>query len=305
MFKLSVADVDLDMLGAVKQAIVQTPDALVLLLGQLEVNVGLPHDLRHIQEGLFYGQFEDGADTCHLAQGVFKARELHPGRAIGGEELQLLLVQRAAPVDVTELALQVQVRSEDLFPRAEPDGAAKDPAGRLQVPLAHLELGGQHPQEAKGKLLVGHNLEAGPIHSASLVDIPRRQLLVHGVVDPQVYVPLPVPFLGDGRDLGDGALVHLLNRSSLTRRLLQPRIVEPDVVVVRALLELRLVLQATLVANCLLNTLLVAVLLLKRNVACVQFLGGVPRDVVQGVTIDGAGALEFLLPFLERRERQI
>ena len=63
------------------------------------------------------------------------------------------------------------------------------------------------------------------------------QLLIEGVVDPQVDVALPVPLLLHGRHVGDGALIHFPHRLGLRIALHQAQVIEPRVVVVRVSLE--------------------------------------------------------------------
>ena len=62
---------------------------------------------------------------------------------------------------------------------------------------------------AEGEGLVGYELEAGAVHFPRPVAVPRVQLLPQGVVDPQVYVPLPVPLLWRWWYIGNGPLIGL------------------------------------------------------------------------------------------------
>ena len=59
------------------------------------------------------------------------------------------------------------------------------------------------------------------------------QLLVEGVVDPQVDVSPPVSLLLDGWHVGDGPLVHVPHGVCIGVALHQAQVVEPCVVVVR------------------------------------------------------------------------
>lgn len=63
------------------------------------------------------------------------------------------------------------------------------------------------------------------------------QLFVQGVVDPQVDVASPVSLLLDGRDVGDGSLIHVSHRVDVGVVLHQTEVVEPGVVVVWVCLD--------------------------------------------------------------------
>ena len=52
-------------------------------------------------------------------------------------------------------------------------------------------------------------LQTGPVDLPCSVRLLGVQLLKQGVLDPEVDVPLPVPLLRRGREVGDGPLVHL------------------------------------------------------------------------------------------------
>mmetsp|Transcript_46950 Transcript_46950/g.92423 ORF Transcript_46950/g.92423 Transcript_46950/m.92423 type:complete len:271 (+) Transcript_46950:73-885(+) len=127
--ELRTADPDLDMLGASQKPFVQRAGAFVVLLFDLEVDVGFPQHFGHIQHRLVDGQLEDTASTVDLRQGALQLREFAPGEAVLGHELKVLLVQLAATVYVAELQLKLDVPFEDLLARAPPDSYTEGFAG--------------------------------------------------------------------------------------------------------------------------------------------------------------------------------
>mmetsp|Transcript_14739 Transcript_14739/g.36759 ORF Transcript_14739/g.36759 Transcript_14739/m.36759 type:complete len:368 (-) Transcript_14739:232-1335(-) len=142
--------------------------------------------------------------------------------------------------------------------------------------------------------MVRHELERGAVHLARAVRVARVQLLKHGVPHPQVDVPLPVPLLVGGRQVGHRALVHLAHARDVARLLLQLDVVKPSVIVQGVARHLLLVLEPALGHHHVLDVLPVAVLLLKAHEARVQRRGLALGDVVQRVLVDGARALRLL-----------
>lgn len=59
------------------------------------------------------------------------------------------------------------------------------------------------------------------------------QLLIEGIVDPQVNVAAPVTLLLDGRDVGDGPLIHVPHSIRFSVAFHQPQVVEPGIVIMR------------------------------------------------------------------------
>ena len=58
---------DLDMRGAVEEPCVECARMLMLSFGDFEVDVCLPEELRHVEEGLSDAELEDGARSVELA----------------------------------------------------------------------------------------------------------------------------------------------------------------------------------------------------------------------------------------------
>mmetsp|Transcript_24495 Transcript_24495/g.53515 ORF Transcript_24495/g.53515 Transcript_24495/m.53515 type:complete len:540 (+) Transcript_24495:1130-2749(+) len=214
--------------------------------------------------------------------------------AVGRVPLQVLLVQLAAPVNVAELQLQLDIRLKGLVLGHYTNGSAQDLARRLQPLLSYLQLSSQHPDLGEGEGLVRDELEAGAVDLTRPVRLPRVQLLKQGVLDPQVDVPLPVPLFMRRRQVGHSTLVHLSYAVNVARPLLQLDVVKPVVVVEWALLGLLLILEPALADHHLLDAFAVTVLLLKGHKALIQVVGLRLGDVVQRILVDGTRTLHLL-----------
>ena len=129
------------------------------------------------------------------------------------------------------------------------------------------------------------------------------ELLVDGVVDPEVNVPAPVFLLCERGHIGNGALVHVPRLVDILAALRQPDVVKPRVVVVRVLLHLLLVLKLPLVEDDRVNALPVAVLLLKGRVRVKQLLRVLLRHPFKPVLVNQSRA--FILCGGGKREREI
>jgi hypothetical protein len=73
---------DLDMAGTAKKALVELASAIVFLLIVLEVDPGLPNQLRHVHRGLVDRKLVDGADAVVILKERLKFGELDPGRSV-------------------------------------------------------------------------------------------------------------------------------------------------------------------------------------------------------------------------------
>lgn len=146
------------------------------------------------------------------------------------------------------------------------------------------------------------------------------QLLVQGVVDPQVDVAPPVSLLLDGRHVGDGSLVDLSHRVGVRVALHQAQVVEPGVIVVwvclrltteeecvsldqpvgpdlqrlLAHLDLLFVLEPSFADDDVLDSSAVSELLLKHGVVLEELLRLMLGDPVQGVLVDDSDPLKLL-----------
>ena len=78
--------------------------------------------LRHVEAGLTDGELKDGAGPLHVAQDGLQLGELDPGGAVLRAELQVLLVQLPAAVELAQLQLQLDVALEQLVLGTLPDG---------------------------------------------------------------------------------------------------------------------------------------------------------------------------------------
>ena len=122
--------------------------------------------------------------------------------------------------------------------------------------------------------------------------VPRLELLVQGVEDPEVDVAAPVALLLRRRQLGDGALVDLAHPGRVAARFLEPGVVDPGVVVLGRVLHQSVVGDAAFGEDDGFDARAVPELLLERRVGLVQRLGLGARQPVQAVAVDGARAVE-------------
>ena len=76
-----------------------------------------------------------------------------------------------------------------------------------QVLLSHLKVRRHQPDLPESETSMWYNLQARAVHLASTYYIFRVQLLVYGVVDPDVDVSPPEALFQHGRHAGDGAVV--------------------------------------------------------------------------------------------------
>lgn len=80
--------------------------------------------LGHVQPGLSNGQLKDGPGSVHVPQDGLQLGELDPGGAVLRIELQVLLVQLPAAVELTQLQLQFDVALQKFVLGAFTDGQA-------------------------------------------------------------------------------------------------------------------------------------------------------------------------------------
>ena len=109
-----------------------------------------------------------------------------------GVELEEFLVQSSAPRELPQLDLRVNVAAEQLGLGALAQGGA--PSG-VQLLLPDLELRVQQPQLGEGELLERQQLECRAVHLPRPLRVLGLQLLVDGVVDPELDVKPPVVLL--------------------------------------------------------------------------------------------------------------
>ena len=70
------------------------------------------------------------------------------------------------------------------------------------MPVAGQYLG-------KGKQMVRDQLQAGTVHLSRALCILCYQLLPNRVLDPKVYVALPISFFWRGRHIGNGTFIYV------------------------------------------------------------------------------------------------
>ena len=80
------ADPHFDVIGSREQESVELPRPLQFAVLPLEIDVGLPEELRHVEARLVHGEIEDGPRSLHLAQhpfhfGVLRERQDRSDRA--------------------------------------------------------------------------------------------------------------------------------------------------------------------------------------------------------------------------------
>ena len=112
-----------------------------------------------------------------------------------GVELEEFLVQSSAPRELSQLNLQVNVAAEQLGLGALAQGGAERAPGGVNLLLPDLELRVQQPQLGEGELLVRQQLERRAVHLPRPLRVLGLQLLVDGVVDPELDVKPPVVLL--------------------------------------------------------------------------------------------------------------
>ena len=98
----------------------------------------LPQDLWHVKDRLLYGQLIHGAAASDFSQALLQVQPAAPGPAVLRPPLKVLTVQSAAPVEVAQLKLQVDVEVEQLVLGAEADSHAQDLSSSIQAILPNL-----------------------------------------------------------------------------------------------------------------------------------------------------------------------
>uniref|UniRef100_A0A8W7P2P9 Uncharacterized protein n=1 Tax=Anopheles coluzzii TaxID=1518534 RepID=A0A8W7P2P9_ANOCL len=301
--KLGVRYPHLHVDGALQQPFVQLARQLELALLHLEVDVAFPQQLGHVEAGLLDRQLVDGARPIRITEQRLQLGKLHPRGAVLRSKLEELFVQNAAPVELAQLYLEIDVPPKEFVPRAASDRHAERLARGLQVFAANFELRVQQPDFAERKQLVRYQLEAGAVDLSRALEILRFQLLVQCVVNPQVDVPAPQILVLRRRNVRDRPLVRFAYQLRIVLVLHQAQIVEPGVVVGWIFVHLLLVLELALRHDHILDARPVAVLFLVYRVRLVQFRRAILRQVVQRVLVDDAHAVVLLLALLEASER--
>jgi len=97
------------MLGLGQESLVQAPHIIQLLGLDLKVNKGLPDNLGHVQPRLLTGKLVNSPGAIRIAQNGLQLGVLDPGGAIPRVELEVLLVEDAAAVELAQLDLQLDV----------------------------------------------------------------------------------------------------------------------------------------------------------------------------------------------------
>ena len=279
---LGVRHPHLDVLRLLQQALVESARVCPAALGNLVVDVRLPHGLRHVELFLRDGNLVKRPGPLRLPERRLELGPLPPRRGRCRVELQKLLVERPATVDVPQGQLHLDVAPEKLILRTHPDGHPEDLPRRVESALPDLKLGRQHPHLGKREGRVRDQLETRPVYFSRPLCVSGDQLLEQRVLDPQVHVPLPEALFRDRRHRRHGHLVgvaHLrvVNVASHRRAraialrgggrlLLEPRQVEPQVVVPRVLLQPALVLFPPLGEDRILDPVSVAALPLERQI---------------------------------------
>ena len=69
----------------------------------------LPQKLGHVKDGLAHGELKDRPGPLHLVQGALHLREPDPRGAVAQVPLEVLVIQRAAAVELRQRHLQLDV----------------------------------------------------------------------------------------------------------------------------------------------------------------------------------------------------
>mmetsp|Transcript_29143 Transcript_29143/g.65320 ORF Transcript_29143/g.65320 Transcript_29143/m.65320 type:complete len:211 (+) Transcript_29143:593-1225(+) len=193
-----------------EEALVERTGLGALALIDLEVDVILPQHFRHVQSGLRNSELINCAASVCLAHALLEIRILAPRPAVVRHGLEVVGVERPAPVHLAECQFQRDVLCEDFLLPAHSDGPSEQLPRRGQVSPPHMELGSVDPYLREAETGVRYQVEACVVHLRRAVEVFSLHLLVQRVVYPEIYVSLPVLLLGlVGRDVGDGSLIHL------------------------------------------------------------------------------------------------
>mmetsp|Transcript_17897 Transcript_17897/g.48165 ORF Transcript_17897/g.48165 Transcript_17897/m.48165 type:complete len:237 (-) Transcript_17897:118-828(-) len=223
-----------------------------------------------------------------------------------GRPRDVLLVERAAPVDLAQLEFELDVGFEDFILGRTPNGCPKDLASCLELAPAELKVRRVHPHLGEGEAGMRDDAPAIGEHCAGGCVVLGDKLLEDGVLDPQEDVAPPQALLRDWRNVHHCALVHVAHALLVgrTKRRLKARVIEPVVVLVRLGRHLVLVLGALLVHHYIFDCHPVSVCLLKGDVARAQLLAVLLLEALEadGILVDDARAVILRLALLELGE---
>lgn len=88
----------LDMLGSLQQTLIQRPCVFSFSLSDLEIYVGLPQQLGHVEHRLLNRELVQRTRTLGFIERGLEFGKLAPGCTVGRVVQQELFIQRAAPV---------------------------------------------------------------------------------------------------------------------------------------------------------------------------------------------------------------
>mmetsp|Transcript_9719 Transcript_9719/g.36471 ORF Transcript_9719/g.36471 Transcript_9719/m.36471 type:complete len:549 (-) Transcript_9719:102-1748(-) len=279
---------------------------VLLQLFDLEIDVGLPQHLRHVQQGLLDGKLVDGTRPLQLLEGSFKLGKSDPRVANVRKRLQILGVDRTAPIDLPQEQLELDIALVQLLlHRAQAQRLAEDLPSPGHVALADLELGRQQPQLCEGEVSVWNQAQGRCVNLSSPVNVSDLELLVQRVVDPQVDVAPPEALLPHGRHVLHCLLVGSPDLGRCAPLLLQADEIQPGVEVVRILLHLLLIVHLAALEHGVFHGLPRAILLLEGDKGIIQLRHVCAVALVERQLVDGARALVLAAALFEVRKGDV
>mmetsp|Transcript_5165 Transcript_5165/g.12182 ORF Transcript_5165/g.12182 Transcript_5165/m.12182 type:complete len:262 (+) Transcript_5165:574-1359(+) len=214
-------------------------------------------------------------------------------------------IDLAAAVNVPQSHLQIGVERKYFFLATKGDGFPHDFSGSVQPHLANLELCIHLPQLTEAEFLVRNQFGGSFVDSTGSVGVSNCQLLEKTVVDPQVYVPPPVPLLCHWRSRSHSTLVHFSYPFNVPAGFFQADIVKPNVVASHVFFECFLVLESSLVHHNIFDHVALPTLFFECNIQSIELFGLPFRQFVQRRLVDCSCSVNFSLLFFKLCEPDI
>merc|ERR1719336_1845302 len=166
--------------------------------------------------------------------------------------------------------------------------------------LSDFKLSVEQPELGKGEPLVRNQFKSGSVHLSGPLHIPGLQLLIDGIVDPEIDVSPPVVLLLRRRHIGHSALVCFSDGFHIAFTLRQANEVEPSIKVHGVLLLL--ILELPLADDDILNACTLTKLLLVDRIRLVQVRTLLLVHVVECILVNHPRPIMLLLVLLKLGE---
>merc|ERR1719336_1204030 len=165
--------------------------------------------------------------------------------------------------------------------------------------LSDFKLSVEQPELGKGEPLVRNQFKSGSVYLSGPLHIPGLQLLIDGIVDPEIDVSPPVVLLLRRRHIGHSTLVCFSDGFHIAFTLRQANEVEPSIKVHGVLLHLLLILELPLADDDILNACTLTKLLLVDRIRLVQVRTLLLIHVVECILVDHPRPIMLLLVLLK------